>query len=76
MHWSVVSPTTQEEPDVSPSTGQTVIVDGSDRALIEFELLADDVPELDETFSVVLTSVGGGAELADPELLSAAFTVM
>ena len=74
VHWSVVGPANQEQPDVTPTSGIVVISDGSSKGVVTFDLLADNIAELEESFTVVLTEVEGGAEL-DQGKTSAAFLV-
>ncbi|XP_066273052.1 adhesion G-protein coupled receptor V1-like isoform X1 [Branchiostoma lanceolatum] len=51
--------------DVSPSSGVASFSDGVATSAVTFTLLADTVPELQETFSVALVGVQGGAEIAN-----------
>ncbi|XP_056394317.1 adhesion G-protein coupled receptor V1 isoform X2 [Hyla sarda] len=49
--------------DFTMTSGWVVIPDGQNVAQIILQLLPDDVPELEETYMVQLTSVDGGADL-------------
>ncbi|XP_069819007.1 adhesion G-protein coupled receptor V1 isoform X3 [Dendropsophus ebraccatus] len=49
--------------DFTVTSGWVFIPDGQNAAQITLQLLPDDVPELEETYMVQLTSVDGGADL-------------
>lgn len=57
------------------TSGWVVIPDGQNVAEINLQLLPDDVPELEETYMVQLTSVDGGADL-DKDKSVVFFTVL
>ena len=60
--------------DISPVNGSVLIADGEARASIDISILAEDIPEMEEAFTVVITRVEGGAEL-DTDRLRSTFTV-
>ena len=60
--------------DISPVNGSVLIADGEVRASIDISILAEDIPEMEEAFTVVITRVEGGAEL-DTDRLRSTFTV-
>lgn len=60
--------------DISPVNGSVLIADGEVRASIDISILAEDIPEMEEAFTVVITRVEGGAELSTDRLRST-FTV-
>ena len=60
--------------DISPVNGSVLIADGEVRASIDISILAEDIPEMVEAFTVVITRVEGGAEL-DTDRLRSTFTV-
>ena len=51
--------------DLTPSQGQLVFEDQVASQTLTLTVLSDDLPEPDETFTVLLTSPGGGATLAN-----------
>ena len=60
--------------DISPVNGSVLVADGEVRASIDISILAEDIPEMEEAFTVVITRVEGGAELSTDRLRST-FTV-
>ena len=60
--------------DTDQSSGKVNILSGQSDGEVTVRILADDVPELDETFTLMLTGVQGGAEV-DPLYNSSLFTV-
>lgn len=61
MFWEIEGPVSAV-PDFLPRNGSVVIGDELWSADIEISILADDVPELTESFKMVLKRVDGGAE--------------
>lgn len=51
-----------------------MILDNEVRASINISILSEDIPEMEEAFTVVITRVEGGAELSTDRLRST-FTV-
>ena len=49
--------------DILPRNGSILIEDGVRMGQIAIEILSDDVPELTETYTLVLTKIVGGAEI-------------
>ena len=49
--------------DLASTTGVTTILADRADATISIAIIADNDPELDETFTVMLTGVEGGAEI-------------
>lgn len=60
--------------DIFPVNGSVLIPDGEVRASINISILSEDIPEMEEAFTVVITRVEGGAELSTGRLRST-FTV-
>ncbi|MEZ6125334.1 MAG: PQQ-dependent sugar dehydrogenase [Planctomycetaceae bacterium] len=52
--------------DFTPAIGTIVFADGQSEAVIQVPLLNDSVPEEDETFSLTIDNVTGGATLLAP----------
>ncbi|KAJ8305198.1 hypothetical protein KUTeg_017250, partial [Tegillarca granosa] len=61
VFWEIEGPVSAA-PDFQPRNGSVVIGDELWNADIEIRILADDVPELTESFKMVLKRVDGGAE--------------
>nr|XP_033775700.1 adhesion G-protein coupled receptor V1 [Geotrypetes seraphini] len=74
VYWELKSDSDIAEDFLSVS-GSVTVADLQNTAEINIQLLPDDVPELDETCTVELVSVEGGAEV-DPERSSLSFTVL
>ena len=53
----------EELSDIHPRNGTAEIEDEKRTGDIEIDILSDSLPELTETFQVVLTGVEGGAEI-------------
>ncbi|KAG9488005.1 hypothetical protein GDO78_007684 [Eleutherodactylus coqui] len=62
VYWQLTS-ASDTHGDFTVTSGWVVIPDGQNVAEITLQLLPDDVPELEETYMVQLTSVEGGADL-------------
>ncbi|XP_073534717.1 adhesion G-protein coupled receptor V1 isoform X1 [Phyllobates terribilis] len=62
VYWQLTSVSDIHD-DFTVTSGWVVILDGQNIAELHLQLLPDDVPELDETYMVQLTSVDGGADL-------------
>ena len=60
--------------DVSPVTGSITFQEGQSASTITLEILADQTPELDEQFTVVLTGATGGAVI-DSDASSSTFII-
>ena len=60
--------------DVVPNNGSTTIADGQYTGMIELAIVADDEPELDETFLVFLQRTAGGADI-DQSFNTSRFTI-
>lgn len=69
MHWQI-----QSDSDIAGDflayAGSVMILEGQREAEIVLSLMPDTVPELEELYTVQLTSVEGGATLnANPNLI-------
>ncbi|KAL8615958.1 hypothetical protein ACOMHN_034634 [Nucella lapillus] len=62
IHWEVGGPSGPIT-DVSPQNGTLLLGDGVRQGQITLQIVPDDVPELTEEFTVVITYVEGGADL-------------
>lgn len=62
IHWEVRG-SGGEVTDVRPQNGTLLLEDGQSQGQIILQILPDDVPELTEEFSLVMTFVEGGAVL-------------
>ena len=62
------------ETDVTPSSGSVSFASGQTQANLDLQILADSEPELNETFTVMLTQVVGGADL-DPQATASTFVI-
>ncbi|XP_075069096.1 adhesion G-protein coupled receptor V1 [Mixophyes fleayi] len=62
VYWQLTS-VSDIQSDFTGTSGWVVIPDRQNVANITVQILPDDVPELDETYMVQLTSVEGGADL-------------
>ncbi|XP_040275580.1 adhesion G-protein coupled receptor V1 [Bufo bufo] len=62
VYWQLTS-VSDIDGDFTATSGWILIPDGQTVAEITLQLLPDDVPELEETYMVQLTSVDGGADL-------------
>ena len=60
--WKVVG-IDEDAPDVSPTSGVALIEGDKRSAEIELSVLADDVAEITEKFTLALTRVKGGGEV-------------
>ena len=60
--------------DISPINGSVLIPDGEVRASIDITILSEDIPEMEEAFTVVIIRIEGGAERSTDRLRST-FTV-
>ena len=56
--------------DISPINGSVLILDNEVRASINISILSEDIPEMEEAFTVIITRVEGGAELSADRLRS------
>lgn len=62
VHWQLWNDSDMTG-DVLPTSGSVTILDMQQNAEINLKLLADDIPELDEVYTIRLVSVEGGADL-------------
>ncbi|KAK7486836.1 hypothetical protein BaRGS_00021983 [Batillaria attramentaria] len=62
IHWEVRG-AGAEVTDVRPTNGTLLLADGQRQGQITLQVLPDDLPELTERFSLVLTAAEGGAEI-------------
>lgn len=62
------------ETDVTPTSGSVSFASGQTQANLDLQILADSEPELNETFTVMLTQVVGGADL-DPQATASTFVI-
>ncbi|KAK3601208.1 hypothetical protein CHS0354_004408 [Potamilus streckersoni] len=69
IFWRIDGPQ-DEIPDVQPRNGSTIITDEERNGNIVIQILPDDVPELTESFRIVLTRIIGGAELDTQNVVS------
>jgi len=60
--------------DISPLNGSILIADNEVRGSINISILSEDIPEMEEAFTVIITRVEGGAELSTNQLRST-FTI-
>ena len=63
VEWSVVNSTAQEGSDYAGSGALLTFSDGEVRSTVAITILADDIPERDETIYVVLSNPVGGATI-------------
>ena len=56
--------------DVTPSEGFVSLTSGTSRTNLTLTILSDDLPELEESFTVTITRVEGGAGLDQARLTS------
>ena len=63
MFWQVTGPLNEDVPDIEPTSGSAMIQGDLRNGEIVFELLADNEAELDESFTLRITEVKGGAEI-------------
>ena len=73
IHWEVRG-SSANVTDVRPKNGTLILEDGQRQGQITLQILPDDVPELTEEFSLVMTFVEGGAEL-NPQGSQAVFRI-
>ncbi|XP_063820072.1 adhesion G-protein coupled receptor V1 [Pseudophryne corroboree] len=69
VYWQLTS-VLDIQSDFTMTSGWVIIPDGQIVANITIQLLPDDVPELDETYKIQLTSVEGGADLDNDKSVS------
>ena len=62
------------ESDIFPVNGSVLIPANEVRASINISILSEDIPEMEEAFTVIITRVEGGAELSTDRLRST-FTI-
>lgn len=74
VFWQVTGPVDENNPDMEPVSGSATIQGDRTNGEVILELLADNEPELDETFTIHLSSTEGGAEI-DPVHNSTTFTI-
>jgi len=65
VQWSVVDSTAVEGADYTGTGAVLTFLDGDNRESIALTILADDLPERDETIQVVLSNPVGGASIGD-----------
>ncbi len=65
VQWSVIDSTAVEGQDYTGTGAVLTFPDGVSRATVALTILADDIPERDETIQVVLTNPLGGASVGD-----------
>ena len=63
VFWRVTGPLDEATPDIEPTSGSAMIQGDLRNGEIAFELLADNAAELDESFTLLITNVTGGAEI-------------
>ncbi|KAL3865787.1 hypothetical protein ACJMK2_043142 [Sinanodonta woodiana] len=63
IFWRIDGPQDVTTPNVQPRNGSTIIPDEERNGNIVIQILPDDVPELTESFQLILTRVVGGADL-------------
>ena len=61
--------------DVYPSNGSVIFNEGDVFANINLRIIADQLPELDETYTVTLTGIKGKAALASTDTLTSTFII-
>ena len=74
VFWRVIGPLDEAAPDIEPTSGSAMIQGDLRNGEIAFELLADNTAELDESFTLLITNVTGGAEI-DTSHNSSSFVV-
>nr|XP_006812422.1 PREDICTED: G protein coupled receptor 98-like protein isoform X1 [Saccoglossus kowalevskii] len=65
VYYEVINGPNPAEDDITPSQGTVTITDQNDVSLFTLEIIAEEVPENDETFVIRLSSVTGGATIND-----------
>lgn len=73
IYWEV-RPSSVNNTDIQPSSGSLMLEDGRRDGQILLQILPDNVPELNENFTLVLVRVQGGAQL-DPQFIQSNFSV-
>ncbi len=63
VFWRLVGPLDEAEPDFDPMSGSARIQADRSEGEIILDLLADSEPELDESFTLLITKIEGGAEI-------------
>ena len=63
LHWSTGDLTAVRGVDFSPRTTTVTLAEGQSKASLEVTIITDSISELQESFSVLLDSIDGGAEL-------------
>ena len=63
-----------ENSDLQPFEGSTILEEGQREGQINIQVLPDSVPELTETFTLVLLRVAGGAEI-DKQFNTSEFSI-
>ncbi|XP_074651666.1 adhesion G-protein coupled receptor V1-like [Tubulanus polymorphus] len=74
IYWEINSPPGSSNKDVSPTSGFVTIGDKKSVGNIKVLIEPDDIPELDEAFSLKLLKIVGGAEI-DPQFNSSQFII-
>ena len=75
INWTIEGVYDDEVPDFQPNKGTLLMADGQRDSAIVIQILPDSVPELTETFSLVLQSTLGGADI-DTEFNSSSFKIL
>ena len=63
VFWRITGPLNENAPDIEPTSGSAMILGDLRNGEIELEILADNEAELDESFTLLITKVEGGAEI-------------
>jgi len=73
IYWEVRG-TKLEDSDVQPLEGSIILAEGQREGQINLQILPDELPELTETYTVVLVRVEGGANI-DREHNTSTFSI-
>ncbi|CAL1526999.1 unnamed protein product [Lymnaea stagnalis] len=73
IYWEVKG-TSTDSPDVQPLQGSLSLGDGRRDGQITLQILPDDIPELTETFTLILVKVEGGAQI-DTQFNQSTFSI-
>lgn len=60
--------------DIYPVTGSVTFQEGDIFSAIVLDIISDNLPELEETYTVTLTGINGKATL-DPSVLTSSFKI-
>lgn len=75
VKWMIEGSYDDKTPDFQPQEGSLLMADGQRDSAIVIQVLPDTIPELTETFSLVLQLTIGGAEI-DTQFNSSIFKIM